>query len=271
MSILYVGNTLVDSTFLGNEQVITNLDLLPQFSFRNDPFSASLVFATPGNLFTDFAMDYDWSDVSANIKGTGVNKSVLTASLSANSSLTNFASEGYIDSTFRTGSAAIRASDDSDMEFIGNNYTIELWFNPGTADVSNVPFFFDYVFGQALNSQIWCRIDFNKLSMVVDTNNFPREYIMESSALTWTANQWYHLCFQRNGNVYTVYRDGVVVAQSTLTSINLNQTSNLKYICGSSSTYTAGFSIQDYRIYNGAAKYSNAGFTPPASMVIKNY
>lgn len=47
------------------------------YSVRNDPFSASIVVAIPGNLFYDgdyenqFGMNYAWDDISAYIRGNG--------------------------------------------------------------------------------------------------------------------------------------------------------------------------------------------------------
>lgn len=48
------------------------------YSVRNDPFSASIVLAMPGNLFYDgdyqnqFGMNNPWDDISAYVKGNGV-------------------------------------------------------------------------------------------------------------------------------------------------------------------------------------------------------
>jgi hypothetical protein len=266
MSVLYLGDTFMGNTYLGSAQVLTQLEA-PSYGFRTDPYSASLNFATPGNLFDTLGMQYDWSDVSADIRGTGSNKSVLTTNISANSSLTNFASDGYTDSTFRTGSGALRASDDTDFEFGSGLFTIECWFNPGTSNVANVTLFYDYTPGNVANSALWCRIDANKLGMITDGGG--AENNTEGGALTWTANTWYHLCFQRSaGNVFQTFRNGVVQGNRTL-SQTLNSTANAKYLCSYGTNNTAGFSIQDYRIYKGIAKYSTAGFTPPESMVIE--
>jgi hypothetical protein len=267
MSKLYLGNIEIFNSYLGSIETVNEFGL-PQYSFRTDAFSASLSFATPGNLFEDFGMEYDWSDVSANIKSTGVNKSVLTANLTGSSALTNFAADGYVDSTFRTGSAALRASDDTDMEFGSGNWTIETWFNPGTSNVANVTLFYDYTPGNVTNSALWCRIDANKLGIISDGSGV--ENNTEGSALTWSANTWYHLCFQRSGNVFNTFRDGVVQGNRTLTQ-TLNSTANPKYLCSFATNNTAGFYIQDYRIYKGIAKYATTGFTPPLSMVVKNY
>ena len=267
MSKLYLGDIEITNTYLGNIETLNEFGL-PQYSFRSDAFSASLSFATPGNLFEDLGMVYDWSDVAANIKGTGVNKCVLTANLTGSSALTNFASDGYTDSTFRTGSAALRASDDTDMEFAGGAFTIECWFNPGADTSPGVTFFYDYTPGNVANSALWCRIDANKLGMITDGGG--TENNTEGSALTWTANTWYHLCFQRSGNVFNTFRDGVVQGNRTL-SQTLNTTANPKYLMSYATNITDNAYIQDYRIYKGIAKYATTGFTPPLSMVVSNY
>jgi hypothetical protein len=266
MSKIYLGNTQIFNSYLGNIQTITEFKS-PSYAFRNDPFSASLSFATPGNLFGNFGMVYDWSDVSADIKGTGVNKSVLTADLTGSSTLNNFAADGYTKSTLRNNIGALRASDDTDMEFGSGNYTIECWFNPGADTSPNITFFYDRL-GGIETSALWCRIDVadgNKLSMLTDGSG--EEHNTQGSALTWTANTWYHICFQRSGNVFNTFRDGVVQGNRTL-SQTLNSTSNPKYLMSRETTSTDSVYIQDYRIYKGIAKYSTAGFTPPLSMVV---
>ena len=78
------------------------------YSVRNDPFSASIVLAMPGNLFYDgdyqnqFGMSYAWDDISAYVKGNGTpigsNLSVTPATTGSGtintSSLTIFAGAG---------------------------------------------------------------------------------------------------------------------------------------------------------------------------------
>lgn len=85
------------------------------YSVRNDPFSASIILAMPGNLFYDgdyqnqFGMNYAWDDISAYVKGNGtpigsnltVNASTTGSGTITTSSLTIFAgaSSKYNNST----------------------------------------------------------------------------------------------------------------------------------------------------------------------------
>jgi hypothetical protein len=248
------------------------------WSYRNDAFSSSLVFATPGNLVTDLGMTYAWSDVSANIRGTGTNLAVLTGNIQT-SSLNNFASDGYTISTLVSGSGSLRKSDDTQFEFGSSSFTIETYVNGGDIVPARM-IFSDYLIYNVSQTQLAFQI----LPPAVGSLQTPRslrvligiggagEIIIMSNPLTWNVNQWYHIALVRNGNILKLYRDGIELTETVL-AISLNATNQDKFIMGYYNTgdnnTTASVAIQDYRIYNGAAKYT-ASFTPPPSMIYEN-
>jgi hypothetical protein len=262
--------------FLGNEQVfgfydnkwtgINSYEQAPPaaWSFRTDAFSASLNFGTPGNLITDLGMTYAWSDVSANIRGVGSNLTVLTANLTSSATFNNFSTDGYTQSSQVSSTGRFRSSDDTEFEFGSGNFTIECWYNGATDTTPSRTIFSDYIIYNVPQCQMIWDTNAGRTRVVLDIG--ASEIFQQSSILTWVANQWYHLAIVRNGNVYTVYRDGVSVLSFTQAG-TLNTTNQNKFLMG---YYNAGGDttyIQDYRIYKGIAKYT-ASFTPPNSMAV---
>jgi hypothetical protein len=127
------------------------------FGIRNDPYSASLVVAIPGNLFFDgdytnqFGMTTPFDDISAFVKGNGVavGSNLTTAILSTGSyvaqatgSLIKWAEQHYDTSLYFSGSASLSvtntwsANQGANLTFT-KDFTIETWAAwPVTASVS---------------------------------------------------------------------------------------------------------------------------------------
>ena len=229
-------------------------------SFRNDPYSASLLFATPGNQFGSLGMSLSYSDVHADIAGVGSNLAVNTGSF-ADATYTNFAANGYTTSTRVESTGSFYNQNNSDFQFTNQDLTFELYYNQGTVGGDRT-FYQDYLVGNVAQSALWLNKNENKLRFIV--LNVAGESIIQSADLGWVNGQWYHLAFVKNGTTYTIYRDGVQVASNTVVQ-NINTTNNPKRIMGSIGTGTAY--IQDYKIYKGAAVYTSS-FTPPLSMVL---
>ena len=87
--------------------------------------------------------------------------------------------------------------------------------------------------------------------------------IQQGSITGWSTGQWYHVALVRNGNTYTIYRNGVSVATGISTAIpsTLTQPISLAYrVYTSSELYLNGY-LSNIRIVNGTALYT-ANFTP---------
>jgi hypothetical protein len=233
-------------------------------SFRNDPLSASLLFATPGNQFGSLGMSLSYSDVHADIAGVGSNLNVNTGSF-ADATYTNFAGNGYTTSTRTSNTSSFYNQNDSDFQFTTQNFTIETWINFGAGGVVNKNIYADYSPGAPANSSVWTNIDNSRIRFIVNTSTVT-EAVVQTGGLSWNVEQWYHLAFVKNGTTYTIYRDGVSVA-STGVGGTLNITTRPKIIVGGPFGGTDQVWLQDYRIYKGVAKYTS-DFTPPPSMVL---
>lgn len=265
---LFLGNTPI-TTIQDNRFVSANpFDEVvgPSYQFRTDIYSASVVFATPGYLFSDLSMTYDWSDVHADLAGTGTNKTVLTTNVSATTG-SNFTSDGYVGSSIAAANYPIYQTDDTDFEYGTGNFTMELWFNSDDSSPT-IMFFWKYQAGSAPNSEWFMDIYADTMRIAVSYNGNNEAYL-QSSALSWTGGQWYHIAYVRNGTSVRMYRDGVDVGGVTLPSgANINATSNPASIFArpGNTDYESPAKFQDLRVYKGIAKYTSS-FTPPESMV----
>jgi len=262
---LFLGDTPI-TTIQNNNFVFANpIDVSDAgtWQFRTDANASDLVFATPGNQVSDISMTYAWSDVQADIKGSGTNKTVLTSDLST-STATKFATDGYTESTEVTGNGAFLKANDSTFTFSNLDWTFETWVNAGTLTAANIDraIYSDYKAGSLANSSLWLRLNDAKLQMILDSTV---EVYISSAAQTFVANQWHHIAFTRNGNEINAYFDGTRVLNQAY-SATLNTTTQGKYLMGYYNAAEATIGVQDYRIYKGFAKYTGTSFTPPPSM-----
>lgn len=81
---------------------------------------------------------------------------------------------------------------------------------------------------------------------------------------TWTANQWNHFAFVRNGSVFTPYVNGV--AGTTSSTASAITTNGQAYGIGNNAQGNTGpiGHVSNFRIVKGTAVYT-AAFTPPTS------
>lgn len=236
----------------------------PANAFRTDAYASSLVFATPGALFSDLGMTYAWSDVHADIKGSGTNKSVLTADLSADNTYNNFSGDDYASATEIVGNGKLRASDDTDFEFGAGDFTIEGWLNFANDTSRTRTLFSDFLLFNPTNIGVWFRTEANAVQVVYNVGT--NQTFKNSGALSWNTGQWYHLALSRNSGNWYVFRDGTEVITSWSDARTINATTQPKYLMGYYNAAGDTVWMQDYRIYKGAGKYTGA-FTPPQSMV----
>lgn len=227
------------------------------------------------------------------VKGTAVytsNFSPPTAPLTniTNTSLLlNFTNASIIDSTTGSNietignaqvSTAVKKYGTGSMVFDGNgdilfsssllyslgsrNFTIEGWFyfNDGSANALRVMW---------VNYTTWTAqsIYFGKHTNNTGRVTFWVNNFSASAALLVDPNfpptaTWVHYAVVRNGNTFTLYRDGVSVASATYTGVATTNT--LSYVGGEVSSATNSFNgyIDDFRITNGIARYT-ANFVPP--------
>ena len=274
-------------------------------SLRTDPYSASLVYAVPGAQFgSTYGQQSFRSDISSYIRGTGTSftdvelpltssgipsfgTGSFSASLQSIALWSGYTSAIEISGSNGSGSLAIKASGtSSQFEFLSQDFTIETYinyqnaatggFNPsqGPSNI-NAAMYYQYEelptpgFGFNVNG-----IGFQNpgVRFLIITAGGSQIYY-DTNQLNRQANQWYHFGAQREGTTFTSLWSGSA-AQSFTYSGNLGTGSaNFPFtIMGTGADAIKCHRYQDYRIYNGAAKYSGitsgSTYTQPLSMVI---
>ncbi len=87
-----------------------------------------------------------------------------------------------------------------------------------------------------------------------------------AGAGSWATGQWYHVAADRVGDVFSVYQDGVRLAQSTFAADSLQDGTGVLQIGrfhSGSTRYWPGW-IDEVRITKGEGRYGG-NFTPPAT------
>ena len=88
---------------------------------------------------------------------------------------------------------------------------------------------------------------------------------LSGGANTYTLDTWHHFATTRQNGVTRLFIDGVQKASgSTSASLDLGTTINLNG--NASGSYRWSGNMQDFRIYNGVAKYTS-NFTPPPAIL----
>lgn len=283
-TLFYVGNTMIGRAYLGEDLVALN-----PFKelFSPDEYAEYLVMASPGNssYSQSLNMIYPWSDISADIKGFGVNKTMNSSSIGLyqSSSLDNWGYYGG--STYVSGSIVGGVSqfmpysqNNTDFNFGSGSYTIETWVNLGpltsgsftiaTKYVPTVPAASEYDFS-------WNAVNPGQ-NRLVFAQQSGGELVLTSSAFTSDVNEWHHIAVTKdapNNNTVRLYLDGNLVgAASGAAWDNSNTTTTPlrmfgRVIVGSGTE--ANIFYQDFRIYKGIAKYTGTTYTLPDSMILQ--
>lgn len=274
-------------------------------TLRNDPYSASLVYAVPGAQFgSTYGQQSFRSDISSYIRGTGssftdaelpLTSSVVpsfgtgsfTASAASVALWSGYPSAIEISGSNGSGSLTIKASGTaSQFEFPTQDFTIETYINYQNAQTGgfspsqgpsniNATMYWNYQegpgYGFGFNAN---GIGFQEPGvrfLIISSTGAAIYY--DSAKLPRQANQWYHFGCQREGSTFTSLWSGSAV-QSFVFSGQLGTGSAdfPFYIMGDGQSATKCRRYQDYRIYKGVAKYSGitsgSTYTLPQSMVI---
>jgi hypothetical protein len=253
--------------------------------FAYDPLASFLVFASPCTLFPQLNMQYDWSDISSQIRGTAgttITPYTTNINFSSNQAPPTFLQNGYRGTTGLTGASAISSSTTTAFQFQSTSFTIETWVRWNAAGGRQI--FSDYAAGNVPQSAIYWPTTIGSpgtMNFYVDYGAGGETSIFGAMSLTIVANTWYHFAVQRNAstNVWTLYQNGVVRGTVTNASYNPNNTTSNKNLgnYGSGTGALDGTAVaanfQDYRIYKGVAKYPTGAvtttqFIPPNPMII---
>lgn len=143
---------------------------------------------------------------------------------------------------------------------VNANFTWECWvnfnslagnpclINVGTAPSDRTLLYFDAT---------------NGIRYAVARGNVDQISIQQGSTSGWSTGVWYHVALVRNGNTYTIYRDGTSVATGTSTYAQSILTTGLTIGYSANGLYLNGY-LDDVRVTNGVARYT-ANFTSPTA------
>ena len=139
------------------------------------------------------------------------------------------------------------------------DFTVELWWYP--TNVTNGTYQMILTGGSGFQLYMSPAAG---LSLVLSSSNASPWFVDFWEDHTMVNNTWQHLAFVRNGNVYTLYVDGVSKATTTSSSTFSSGTDPVQLGIYGGSTYPAVGYFQDLRVTKGLARYT-ANFTPPTA------
>ena len=274
-------------------------------SLRTDPYSASLVYAVPGAQFgSTYGQESFRSDISSYIRGTGTsfsdaelpitssgvpsNKGTFTASLQSVALWSGYPSAIEISGSNGVGSLCIKGNaSSSQFEFPTQDFTFETYINYQNEQTGgyapnqgpnniNGSMYRQYIevapnYGFGFNSNAIAFQDPGVRFLIISSTGATIYY--DSNVIPRQANQWYHFGCQREGSTFTALWSGSAVQSFTFSGqLGTGNTGDPFYIFGDGETPCKCHRFQDYRIYNGVAKYSGitsgSTYTQPLSMVI---
>lgn len=149
----------------------------------------------------------------------------------------------------------------SGFNFAGNDFTVEFWYYPVSAVAS------DRIMqtrdGDVVPGIYICHNNATEILFHVSTTG--SSFYGSGVTMSVTQNVWQHIAFVRSGSNLMAFKDGTQVGSTYTVSGSLyyNSTDTM-IIGGQSSGRTINGYLDEFRITNGAARYTS-NFTPPAT------
>ena len=242
----------------------------PAFQFRSDPYSANLFLAVPGSQFSTLGMTSPLQDVSALIKGTGSNVSLISTGsgeLYASSSVLNYsgsnwANEGYTTAGVTSNQKNLGALPWTSLNMGNTNFVVEGFIAPILPDWASPPFQLHF-FGHTATDSLTLQWTFGtQLRYWINGD-------VLSFNLTKTLNNYYYFAFVRSGSTRSIYLNGTRVATGTLSG-DFGTEGYCSILGFDGPNDDVGKLFQDFRVYIGTDKgYTGATITVPSSIVQK--
>ena len=171
----------------------------------------------------------------------------------------------------------LTVSDSADFDFSSGDWTLEGWVR-FFSSISAAPL----IFGQKSDSSNGIEMGFQFGSSRGMTLNIVASgsyaiNLTQGANTGWSADTWYHICWEKSGTTYRGYRDGTTIITTTSASAPANYTGNF-IICGGSQISLTGIHspsndltgwLDEFRISKGIARY-NGDFTAPTEPFVDN-
>lgn len=275
---IYLGDTpvsLVKDNYFVLANPYSEQPAGPTYQFRNDPYSASLVYAVPMSEFSSLGMSNWYDNVAADIRGTGTSLPMVptgsnyypSSSYIVSYGGNDWSTEGYTDSGYRGLSTTYGTATTSNPVFGSSNFVVEGWFLLPSTSIGALyqAVVFGYNSGDNLLMDI--RTQNNLLRYYVNTGGGA---VGGGTAFTWAADTWYHIAFVRSGTNFYSYVNGTRYHNfSASGAISLGGSLDYWRIMGyNNNNDTVPILNQDFRMYIGTDKgYNTSTITPPQSIV----
>ena len=146
--------------------------------------------------------------------------------------------------------------EDSWISGYTGDYTIEFWWYPTNVSAGS----YQEILTAGNGFQLYIASG-GALNLAVDNANSTSYFWHPQSIHTMVNNTWQHLAIVRNGNVYTIYVDGVSKATTTTSTLIGTGTNFVQLGILAGSLYPTPGYFQDLRITKGLARYTS-NFTP---------
>lgn len=165
-----------------------------------------------------------------------------------------------------TGLRGLTTSPTPDLNLGGDDFTVECWINPR---IRNRQLNICALYGYSFNRRSWDFLyetnDGGLLKFRMDNDGIsPVTDVASATMGTGMLNKWTHVAVTRNGNVFRMFFDGVIVSEGTY---NISAFENLidPVVFGTSGPNIVnswdGY-IDEFRITKGVARYTE-NFPPP--------
>lgn len=214
-----------------------------------------------------------WSSVVLLLHGDGPNSSTAIADNSASkkamtangSAQISTAQSKFIGSSILLNGTTdyVSTPDSADFAFGAGNYTVEAWIRTAASVTST-----QIICGQWGSTLLsWNLGVGNGNTLLLESSTTgayqaPRDLVSAASVVP--ISTWSHVAMTRNGNVYTLWRDGSSVGTLTISGTLFDSSNQMIVGAGTGpQQYFAG-NINGLRITKGIARYT-AAFTPPVA------
>jgi hypothetical protein len=242
--------------YLSNVRVTTTAVYTAGFTTPTSPLTAitnTSLLTCQSNRFIDNSSNAYALTVGGNTSVQAFSPFAPTAAYSAST----IGGSGYFDGT----GDYLSVPDNNAFSLGTNNFSIEAWIYPTAT--GNYPLIFAQ-YSSASNSIFFSlgNANTNLECYIYGSTNIN---LVATSAIT--LNAWQHVAIVRNGNTFTLYRNGISVATNT-TSLTITDSTS-KVTIGAAegpAPYPFFGYISNLRVVNGTAVYT-ANFTPPTSPV----
>ena len=159
--------------------------------------------------------------------------------------------------SFNGSSSLVNIPSHADFDIGTDDFTVEAWVNhKGTAGRTGSVILNKSNPGGTSNSSFYFGFGHNGVSLYLDDSGSSWSHWIEESR-TMTANEWYHLTWQRKNNVLQIYINGTL-AQTGSVADNVGAwTSTRQVNIGTQDSGGSWYNgwIQDLRLYKNYAKY----------------